>query len=254
MVIGHNIVGSGKEGVIVLHGWFGDHSVFAPMFPYLDTETFTYAFVDYRGYGLSRDVKGEHSIAEIAGDAVGLAQHLGWERFHLVGHSMGGIAVQRVAVDHRRRVKSVVALTPVPAGGIPLDAAGEDLFYGAADNDQKRAGLISFSSGNRLSPSWVKWMVRRSHETATRDAFAAYAYAFTKTNFADAAKGLPTPFLVAIGEHDLALTKDVMSGTFMQLYPNARLEVIANSGHYPMFETPVYLATLVENFMRQHKG
>ena len=85
---------------------------------------------------------------------------------------MGGIAVQRVAVDHRRRVKSVVCLTPVPAGGIPLDAAGEDLFYGAADNDQKRAGLISFSSGNRLSPSWIKWMVRRSHETTTRDAFA----------------------------------------------------------------------------------
>jgi pimeloyl-ACP methyl ester carboxylesterase len=252
MTIGHKIVGSGKEGVIVLHGWFGDHSVFEPMFPYLDTGTFTYAFVDYRGYGLSRSMTGDYTMAEIASDAIGLAQHLGWERFHLLGHSMGGMAVQRVAADHRRRIKSGVCVTPVPAAGVPLDATGEDLFYGAADNDEKRAGILAFSTGGRLSPSWVQWMARRSRETTTRDAFAAYAKAFTKTNFFDAAKGLQTPLLVAIGEHDLALTKDVMNATFMQWYPNAKLEVIANSGHYPMLETPVYLATIVEKFMREN--
>jgi pimeloyl-ACP methyl ester carboxylesterase len=252
MVIGHRIVGSGKEGVIVLHGWFGDHSVFEPMFPYLDTATFAYAFVDYRGYGLSRNVAGDHTMTEIAADAVGLAQHLGWERFHVVGHSMGGMAAQRIAVDHRRRVKSGVCITPVPAAGVPLDAAGEDLFYGAAASDEKRAGILAFSTGNRLSQSWVQWMTRRSRETTTQDAYADYARAFTKTNFADAAKGLATPILVAIGEHDLALTKDVMTGTFMAWYPNAKLEVIANAGHYPMLETPVYLATLIEKFMREH--
>jgi pimeloyl-ACP methyl ester carboxylesterase len=145
-----------------------------------------------------------------------------------------------------------VCITPVPAAGVPLDAAGEDLFYGAAASDEKRAGILAFSTGNRLSQSWVRWMTRRSRETTTQDAYADYARAFTKTNFADAAKGLATPILVAIGEHDLALTKDVMTGTFMAWYPNAKLEVIANAGHYPMLETPVYLATLIEKFMREH--
>jgi len=46
MIIGHTIYGSGKEGVIVLHGWLGDYTVFEPMLPYLDTDTFTSAFMD----------------------------------------------------------------------------------------------------------------------------------------------------------------------------------------------------------------
>ncbi len=125
MTIGHTICGSGKEGVIVLHGWFGDHTVFAPVMPYLDTETFTYAFMDYRGYGQSRNFEGEHTMEEITADALSLADHLGWQRFHLIGHSMGGMALMRIAVNEKDCVKSGVALTPVPPSGAPLDADGE---------------------------------------------------------------------------------------------------------------------------------
>ena len=52
MTIGHTIIGSGSQGVLVLPGWMGDYTVFNPMLPYLDTGSFTYAFVDYRGYEL----------------------------------------------------------------------------------------------------------------------------------------------------------------------------------------------------------
>jgi pimeloyl-ACP methyl ester carboxylesterase len=250
MAIGHKTYGSGDSGVIVLHGWFGDHTVFNPVVPFLDTDTFTYAFMDYRGYGLSRDIAGEHSMQEIADDAVTLADELGWDQFHLIGHSMGGMALMRVATDHQARVKSGVALTPVPPSGVPLDEDSVALFSGAIEKDENRRAILDFTTGGRLSGRWLDLHVRRSRETTTVEAYADYLQAWTQTNFADETKGLELPLLVCPGEHDGALTADVMRQTYMEWYPNATLEVLPNSGHYPMQEIPVYLTTLTENFMR----
>ena len=45
---------------------------------------------------------------------------------------------------------------------------------------------------------------------------------------------------------------DFMRETFLKWYPNATLETIANAGHYPMYETPVLLATMMESYMGKH--
>ena len=252
MVIGHTLVGRGPEPVMVMHGWFGDYTVFAPMLDYLDGGRFTYAFVDYRGYGKSKAIKGKHDMGELAADALALADHLGWKRFHAVGHSMGGKAIQRIIVDGPGRVKSAVALTPVPAAAMPMDDAQKKLFFGAAASDENRRAIIDFSTGHRLSRAWLDWMVRRSRETTTEDAFADYLKAFSGEDFVRAVIGNETPILVAVGEHDLALTPEVMKPTFMTWFKRAELQVIANAGHYPMQETPVYLAGLMEKFMAAH--
>lgn len=252
MAIGHTIHGGGREGVIVAHGWFGDHSVFRPMFPYLDTDAFTYAFMDYRGYGKSTDMAGAHTMAEISSDAAALADHLGWDRFHVVGHSMGAMVAQRVALDAGGRVKSAVAITPVPACGMQLEGAVRDLFAAAPDSDRKRRAIVAFSTGGRLSDRWVDMIVRDSRTTTTRDAYADYLAAFSNTDFAAEAEGLETPIKVLVGEFDPALNEDFMRRTFLAWYPNAELETIANAGHYPMQETPVWLSTVIEAFMKDH--
>jgi len=56
---------------------------------------------------------------------------------------------------------------------------------------------------------------------------------------------------VIVGEHDPALTPTMMQMTFLSTYPDCELEVMANAGHYPMHETPVALATSIENFLRR---
>jgi pimeloyl-ACP methyl ester carboxylesterase len=251
MTIGHKTVGHGPLKVMVLHGWFGDETCFDPLRDALTLDEFTYAFMAYRGYGLSRQQRGEYTMKEIAADALDLATALEWESFSLVGHSMGGMAVQRVLADAPKRVEKLVAVTPVPASGVPFDADSWKLFDGAAKSLDNRRGIIDFSTGNRLSKAWIDRIARYSAETATVEAFAAYLQAWAKTDFHREIIGNPLPVKVIIGAHDLALTEETMKATYLAWYPEAELEIIANAGHYPMNETPVALATSIEAFLRR---
>jgi pimeloyl-ACP methyl ester carboxylesterase len=251
MTIGYKTLGHGEIKVLVLHGWFGDETCFDPLRDALSLDEFTYAFMAYRGYGLSRQQRGEYSMKEIAADALALADALEWPSFSLIGHSMGGMAAQRVLADAPKRVEKLVAVAPVPASGVPFDAGSWQLFEGAARSLDNRRGIIDFSTGGRLSKAWIDRTARYSAETATVEAFAAYLQAWAKTDFHREIVGSKLPVKIIIGAHDQAITEETMKATYLAWYPNAELEAMANAGHYPMNETPVALATSIEAFLRR---
>ncbi len=248
------IIGSGPHKVICLNGWFGHARGWGPLLHSLDQQHFSYAFMDYRGYGARRGSGGPYTMAQIAQDALALADHLGWQRFSLIGHSMGGSAIQHVLADAPDRVQALVGISPVPAGGMPLDEAGA-AFFGAAANDAgTRRAIIDLTTGNRLTGTWLDAMVKSSLAHSDVDAFAAYLTAWTQTAFVERIQGNPVPVLVIPGEHDPAVGAETCKATWLQHYPNARMEVMANAGHYAMDETPVALATAIEKFLREGVG
>ncbi len=75
-MINYLSIGKGQEKVMFLHGWKMDHTCFDEMQAALDKNIFTYAFVDQRGYGLSKDQPGPYTIVQIAEDLIELADEL----------------------------------------------------------------------------------------------------------------------------------------------------------------------------------
>ncbi|AOS65359.1 pimeloyl-ACP methyl ester carboxylesterase [Actinoalloteichus hymeniacidonis] len=248
-VLPHEIHGEGPQRVIALHGWFSDRSAFRSIRPYLDTTRFSYAFVDFRGYGAARDLDGEFTMAEAAADVLTLAGHLGWSEFALLGHSMGGKVAAAVLAADTSRVTSVAGISPVPASGVPFDDQSWQLFEGAAENPANRRAIIDLTTGNRHSGFWLDAMVRHSLDCSTVPAFAAYLQDWARHDFHESIVGDATPVLAIAGEHDPALNGDALRNTWLQWHPNARLEVFSNAGHYAADETPLALVSAVESFL-----
>jgi pimeloyl-ACP methyl ester carboxylesterase len=249
-MIAHERVGNGPTSVFVLHGWFGDHGIWKPTYPMLDVERFSYHFVDYRGYGASRQLPGPHSMAQISVDVRALAAHLGCSRYAVVGHSMGGMAAQRVAIDAPHAVSAVVGVTPVPASGVPLPAEVLAMFELAATDDAAAAGVVEGSLGQRLTPALTRMILAHTRNTVAPEVFTQYLRAFTATDFSDECAAYAGPLLVLIGEHDQGVSDEFVRATFPKLYPQALLKVLPNAGHYPMVETPAHLVAMIEGFLK----
>ena len=90
-------------------------------------------------------------------------------------------------------------------------------------------------------------MVRHSLENSTVEAFAAYLQAWAKTDFsakADASRGQADRERERPGP-----SADVMEQTWLVFFPEAEMTILPDAGHYPMFESPVSLATSIEEFL-----
>jgi pimeloyl-ACP methyl ester carboxylesterase len=252
-MIGYVVHGRGPARAIVLHGWFGDRRVFEPMLDALDADRFSLAFLDYRGYGGSRDMQGPYTIDTIAADAEKLASHLGWGKFAIVGHSMGGKAALRVTVNIPERVSRILALTPVWAGPAPFDEATVELFRAAARDVAVRQAIINNSTGARLPSAWVRSLANKSMEDSSVEAFAAYFESWALSDFAAQAGELPHETLVVVGAEDGGVTEEAADQTWIANLRGARKLVLPSCGHYPMLETPINLAAIFESFLTTPK-
>ena len=251
--IAYTLLGSGPEHVLVLHDWNGDHTNYNSVLPYLDGKAFTYAFADLRGYGKSRHIRGEYTVGEISKDCIAVANSLGWERFHVLGHSMTAMAAQRIAADVPARIKSAIAVCPMSAAGSPAPDEALKFFETTTTDDDAFRRLIKFVTGN-LSPQWADAKLRQNRATVSPACRAGYLRMFSRSNFVEDVRGLATPFLVIVGTNDPDIDEAAMKTTFLAWHPNAEIAIIPNCGHYPMQECPPYFATLVENFMRKNLG
>ncbi|MGW3494433.1 alpha/beta fold hydrolase [Streptomyces sp. NPDC001020] len=249
-VLPHEVHGDGAHKVFAVHGWFADRAAYAAVLPDLDRAAFTYALVDLRGYGKAREAVGAFSTAEAAVDLVELADRLGWERFSVIGHSMGGTVAQRLLALAPERLRRIVGVSPVPASGLPLPADQWELFANAAHRPDNRRAIIDITTGGRRPDAWLDRMVARSLAHSDAKAFRAWLDSWASEDFHTEVTGSPVPALAVIGALDPALSAALMRETWLNWYPRGELLELPAAGHYAMDETPLDLVRTVEDFLR----
>jgi pimeloyl-ACP methyl ester carboxylesterase len=99
----------------LIHGTGACGSVWNPQVAGLH-EDFTCATFDNRGIGQSEADVTSLSITEMADDAVTLLDHLRWDSAHIVGHSMGGLIAEQLALAVPERVRSLALLCTFASG------------------------------------------------------------------------------------------------------------------------------------------
>lgn len=244
------VKGHGPHQVVCLNGWFGHAADWGPFAEHLNEDQFTWHFFEYRGYGTRKSETGPYTLEQISSEICEYIAGLDSTTVSLLGHSMGGTYMQRVLVDSTARFTSMVGISPTPASGTTFDAEGRTLFEAAGRSPEARKTIIDMTTGTRLPDRWLSHMTSESLANSQEVAVEQYFSAWADCSFASEIVEANLPTLAIVGQHDPAVSTEVIEATYRPFYSDLRVVELDDAGHYAMFETPLCLLAEVEKFLK----
>jgi pimeloyl-ACP methyl ester carboxylesterase len=242
--------GAGRRPLLLVHGFTGAKEDFTPWLERLAEVGWHPVAPDLRGHGASSKPAADaaYSFEILADDVLRLADTLGWERFVLLGHSMGGMVAQFIARKAAARLDGLILMDTSHG---PLDNLDPELVEaavsivrtrgmdGLAEVMADREGPLETPAHRRLAaeqPGYAEFEDRKFRATSPA-LYAAMAPEFVMTadrldNLRDLPESLPV--LVIVGEQDRPFLGP--SQRMAAAVGRGTLAIIPDAGHCPQFE------------------
>jgi pimeloyl-ACP methyl ester carboxylesterase len=245
--IHHEAFGSADDPTLLLVNGLGSQSI-----NYADAwverfvaEGYQVVRFDNRDTGLSTKLEDQsYGLVDMALDAVAVLDAVGVERAHVMGCSMGGMIVQRLAIDHPHRLlsmTSVMSRTGEPEyGQSSPEAIAALVAPPATSREEYVERMVAAQHVYGSKPEWI------DDEDVARRAGASFDRCYCPTGTgrqmlavvadgsrADALREVTVPTLVLHGSRDTLIDPSGGRRT-AELIPGARYEEIEGMGHdYP---------------------
>ena len=237
------------EPVILLHGYTDNSRSWSLIGPWL--EEFHVEALDLRGHGSSQIFDCCYGLDRLAHDVVLFMDHVGIEKAHVVGHSLGAMTAAVLAASYPERVDRLVlisAATEVPEG------AREWLW----DNVPALVHPVDPDSQFMLDWYWnpnpvdEDFLTRERAESAARppEVWMGVLTALSMTDWAPLARRITAPTLVIWGDQDGFFPAETQE-TLREVLPAARFETFAGYGHNMFWEAPERAGTMIRDFLNE---
>lgn len=241
-------IGQGKKIIVFLHELMGDSNNYNNIIPYLDKEEFTYIFVDLRGYGLSKEIKGEYSCNEAAFDIKKLIDFLGINSYFLLAHSMSTMIAQKISIIDKR-VAKLILITPIPAAGIKMNENVKTKLISEMEKNIDKIEQIVEDSSKRYNNTWKKYRIDMAYNSSTLEARVGYMKMYLNTDFQEEAQNnINIPIKIIVGKYDFPVFAINQVSKNFSKYEDVEIIECNEAGHYPMCECPVFFASKIEEW------
>lgn len=229
--------GVGPERVLFVHGFQSSGRIWEPVQQRLPPRLRTIAVYN-RGAGetTAPPDESDFSCQHFADDLYQLAGALGWTRFTLVGHSMGGATAMQFAIDHPQLLAGLVLLDPAPPDGLLPDGTDVDT---AVDDRMLRRAAQRQAAGSDLGPdaaehgeAFLRALeadIDAAPERRLRGSFRSMA----TLRIGSRLRSLPMPVLLMGGDADELVPLASMLDTYSKLPPGSGLQIWHGIGHSP---------------------
>ena len=253
-MLNYEISGSGKEHLVLLHGFMENLTIWEDMAVHL-SEKFTLIKIDLPGHGLSKVYSEIHLMEFMASEVKKVTDSLNIGQFHLLGHSMGGyitlaftekfpevlksitlffssyFADDEEKKDQRQKSLRIIkeAFPAYVNAGVPnlFNPNEKDFLEGKIDHAKE----IALSTNNDGVLAAVKGMIERTDKTTVLNNFEG-------------------KILVIAGKHDNAV-KTALVFNHLPDQTNIKSYVL-DCGHNGHWEKPAICAAIINTELLHH--
>lgn len=243
--------GVGGRPLLMVHGFTGAKEDFGDWWERLAERGWHVVAPDLRGHGASDHPPRteDYTVGLFEADLLALVDDLGWDRFVLLGHSMGGMIGQAFAIDHPDRLDGLVLMDTVagPPSGSSMAVTMFVMRLGLrAARVNAFARLLrkpppgSPESVRRLyaeRPGYVDWLRAKVLASSLTMAKAMSAELPKGPDRLPALAALDVPVLVMVGEHDMPGFVEGSQAMADEI-PGASFALLEGAAHNPQLETP----------------
>ena len=250
------------EPLILLHGFGQDSTAWVdPQDSY--ARFFRVLVADLRGCGQSDVPEPGYTATDLAGDVINLMDHLGLERAHFGGFSLGGAVGLKLAIAHPDRLASLSLYSTWEGGNCPhmrrwIEIRSRIM---AADDPDPVVNLgtriVSFFSPEFVNANEdrVQAFIARSMDNPhpiTPKGIEGHASACLTHDVIGRLDRITTPTLITVGSMDRS-TLPSQSRYLHEHIAGSELIFIDGAGHFTPYQSPGEFVTISLGFLLKHQ-
>ncbi|KOG31439.1 alpha/beta fold hydrolase [Streptomyces resistomycificus] len=230
--------------LVFLHGWTADRHRWDHQMAHFAPRRRVIR-LDLRGHGESRG-SGARTIDDLATDVLTLLDHLKVDRFVPVGHSMGGMIAQTIALAHPERVERMVLVNSISK---MTYSRGRGLLMAASTLVPFKL-FVAANIQRAFAPGHPREEIRSyigASAATPREVVMTLYGAMRAFDVLDRVPEIAAPTLLVHGYHDVQLPVAQML-RMAKAYPDAVVRIL-DAGHELPVEKPAELTSVLDRFL-----
>ena len=247
-----NKTSRGKPTLVLVHGYTADKTMWHRMARLLAKDYHIIA-PDMAGHGATPyDPNAKYDIPTQVNWLAALLDHIGVNKAHIVGSSMGGFIAARFALSHPERTLSAVLLDPAGVTAPELSEIAEAYEHGRnlflpANEDEFYQFLDMAMEKPPYMPKFIRKALARNHLSRV-DSYAHIFNDFFDHDFLEDKLGeIKVPVLLIWGRKDKILHVSAVP-IWQAGLPNCKTIIWDDLGHIPSYEAPKRTAKAIRAF------
>lgn len=224
--------------IVFAHGAGGNAAIWFNQMAHFSPDHQCISF-DHRGFARSRiTTSGDAAtlrVTQFRDDLLALLDHLGVERAHLVGQSMGGFTVLRTTLDAPDRVQTLTF--SATSGGIYNPNPTPAVAKLTSSGDEGAGGIMDTMSGMSKSRPELMQLYAAISSFNTEFSWSRLSTLLGQDDVVahETLQQITCKVLFIAGAEDPLFPPEQLA-TLVPHFRNARIEVVGDAGHSPYFE------------------